>query len=169
MDGGRHSVWASAFPGATVLAYPAGEGPQGGPAGGVALLLPHGAHLISPRELVPGCALEVMAALGDRPATRLVSLYLPDDHREEVLQQLRAALPADDIPTYVGGDLNFQFFSPRAGEQASAAEFARFLDQFALSAVAYQGPSRKDRRGSSQIDVLAVPRSGLWRWGIKTV
>ena len=95
------AFWENAFPGATVIAYPAGRGPGGGPSGGVAILLPYGCRLVAKRELVQGCAVEVVATLGDGPRTRILCLYLPDGLQLQVVRRVRELLTADDTPTFV--------------------------------------------------------------------
>ena len=49
-----------------------------------------------------------MATLGEGPCFRFLCLYLPDGGQAQVLRLVRELLEADDIPTFVGGDLNLQ-------------------------------------------------------------
>ena len=62
--------------GCRVISSEAVDGPRGGPAGGVAIVVPCQCPIVRHRTLVPGYGVEATIRCGDEEV-RVVSLYLP--------------------------------------------------------------------------------------------
>ena len=73
------ALWGGLFPQATLYHSPARPGPEGGPQGGVAILLPSTWEVQDVTALVPACALQVTARRRARgsAAIRFHSIYFP--------------------------------------------------------------------------------------------
>ena len=96
------------FPARRLLASPAYIGPNGGWAGGVAILVPHNYTVLHVSTLVAGCALAA-ALQSEHHTFRFISVYLPPDRRQDVLSELAVALDGDDeTPSFWGGDINME-------------------------------------------------------------
>ena len=150
-------VWASLLQGRQVFAAPGILTPGHGISGGVAIVLAAEYTDATSTVLVPGYALMVVARYKEQPV-RLVSCYLPPNARETTMAALFASLPPpDDIPTYYGGDVNFQTLAPRDGEGELVSTW---LDTHAArggGAVLMDGPTYISRQTESQIDAAVVP------------
>ena len=70
------AVWANHFPGAVVVSACAVPGPNGGPRGGVALIIPDRYHVVSHTVLADGYGVEAEVLEGEQHR-RLVAAYLP--------------------------------------------------------------------------------------------
>ena len=91
-------------------------GPNGGPQGGVAVLVPVGDEILDTWELVPACAVRVRVRRGTRTFC-VTSVYFPPNENEAVLDQLVAAweaLPAEDLTDdkWILGDANLDVYHP---------------------------------------------------------
>ena len=92
-DPATAALWAGLFPGCKVLSSPARPGPQGGPQGGVAILLPPTWHCVEHKVMAPGCALQATVRPAQGGAEVIVqTVYFPPEAREEVATAYLAAL-----------------------------------------------------------------------------
>ena len=82
---GDMAIWGGLFPGAeVVVATEARPRPNGGPQGGVAIVIPVKYEVLGRRTVVPGLCVEATVRhRGERTQTTWVlqSLYLPPDDR----------------------------------------------------------------------------------------
>ena len=81
---GDMAIWSGLFAGAEVVAAEARLGPNGGPQGGVAIVIPVRYEVLGRRTVVPGLCVEAtIRRRGDaaRMAWVIQSLYLPPDDR----------------------------------------------------------------------------------------
>ena len=99
---------------------------------------------------------------------RFISIYLPPDSRTTVLAALAACqLPNDDVPTVVGGDLNFQTLQPREGEATLAADWLALLDRLSSIPVAIDGPTRVRHGVESSIDAVGCSAHLQYRYEVR--
>ena len=172
---GDAALWGGLFPQSTVVHSLAREGPGRGPQGGVAIVVPSQWEVLSTRELVPSCALEVSVR---RTGTfgrgiRLQSLYFGPSRRDDDVDAYVTAAPADpgqDTPLYAGGDLNLSLEAPRDHDETAAGQ--RLLHHWAarmsqpLDGV---GHTRRGRVRHAAIDAIVVPSLEAWGWQLRPV
>ena len=83
--GSDAAIWEGLFPGAEVVATDARPGPNDGPQGGVAVIVPIKYEVFDRRTVVPGLCVEATVRQRDEPtgmAWVTQSLYLPPDDRQ---------------------------------------------------------------------------------------
>ena len=86
-------AWAGLFPAAQVAFAHAHTDPRGVTRGGVAVLVPHRARIVSQRVLAPGCAVECCVDYGEEGLRTFWSVYLPPGSQGDTLDALWDALP----------------------------------------------------------------------------
>ena len=145
------------------------EGPLGGPQGGVAVVVPLPHRILKTREVVPGCVLEVVAAVcGTQRRAPFVSIYLPPDGRSQVLDALQGmgALAAPEV--YAGGDVTMQLHAPRDdGERDDGERLQAILARWGSCSIDDGRVARRSRTAQASLDILAVPGWDAWSWSTK--
>jgi hypothetical protein len=161
-------VWAGLFPGSAVVASPARTGPNGGPQGGVAILVPTPHTLLRSLELVPGCGVAAWIRTGEVREVMVLSIYLPPDDRVNVLRALQENFPPSrNCPVFLAGDINFQADAPRSvGERELASTLNAWLMQLDLLSLVDFPTHASDGRLTS-LDLLAVPAADAPLWGAR--
>ena len=157
------AIWASSFPGCTVKASPAILGPDGGRAGGVAVILPPGHVAVETRHLAPGQCLLVHARAPVGVEYRVCSVYARPADRQPALDALRSLQGGEGPELYVGGDFNVQIGAPQTPDEeleaAGIDEWAAAQGMACVScgAPTYMGGAEGDDR-AAEIDYLFIPR-----------
>ena len=117
-------VWSGLFPGAVVVATGARPGPNGGPQGGVALVIPIRYEILNSRTVITGlCAEATVAKRGgpDRTEWVVQSLYLPPDDRKAATEAYVSDSRDRNGALYVGGDMHMQMHRPRTDNEQDDA------------------------------------------------
>jgi hypothetical protein len=161
-------VWSGLFPGTAVVASPARAGPNGGPQGGVAILVPAPHTLLRWEEFVPGCGLAAWVRTDEGREVMVLSIYLPPDDRVNVLRALQENFPStSNCPVFLAGDVNFQSDAPRSAlERELASTLNTWLMELDLLALV-DFPTHANDGRLTCLDLLAVPAADAPLWGAK--
>ena len=158
------AVWENLLPAATVFASEAVNN-----SGGVAIIIPPSTEIIQRQILVPGYAIAVDLTYRGQ-TIRVLSWYLPPGRREEITRQCTQALPADNIPLFTGGDLNYHVPAPNIDELERAQLVRGFLAERSSMCIDFPGATHRPtelRAGNDrQLDVFSVPASDIWKWSV---
>ena len=161
------ATWAACFPAATLYHTAATPGPQGGPAGGTAILVPHKLETLSHTVLVDGCAL--LVEVRDRETltqSHVLSLYFPPNRRQEIMGHLLDH-PIDTARLFMGGDLNFDLYQPRTPDEHDLHQHLhQWLSSHNSTLLDGQTATRKQRGQEATLDGVAVPTTEAWQWQV---
>ena len=156
--------WGGLFSAARVAHSVAREGPRGGPQGGVAVVVPLPHRILETREVVPGCVLEVVFAVcGTQRRVSFVSIYLPPDGRNQVLDALQGMEAPAAPEVYAGGDVNMQLHAPRDdGERDDGERLQAILARWGSCSIDDGRVTRRSRTSQASLDILAFLGWDAW-------
>ena len=153
------------------MAAEARPGPNGGPQGGVALVIPVKYEILNSRTIIPGlCVDATVMKRGERPRTEWVlrSLYLPPDDRRAAVEAYVEDSRGRNGAVYVGGDLNMQMQRPRNDEEQDDTVMMCEEWQRRGSAPVNQGRNtRQEGRRSAELDYIIANIDAAWKWDVE--
>ena len=160
-------AWAGLFPATQVAFAHAHTDPLGVTRGGVAILVPHRARIVSQRILVPGSAVECCVDYGEEGTRTFWSVYLPPGSQGVTLGALWEARPPPGSALVVAGDFNVELVQPRTEEESALRErLFSWFGKLGVSPVPGSGHTRRGRKGQACIDAIAIDEAQAWRWSV---
>ena len=164
------ATWESSFPGCRVVSSCARVGPLGGPAGGVAVVVPPRYRVISHREVSAGWCIivELQDLQREGHPMEVVNVYLPPDSRRAALGEVIAGTqPAQGAPPRRagGGDINMCLWAPRNAQEAEdVGEFLRWASHMGLAPLGSGGRRPVGPGTREGIDFIGAPMESHWLW-----
>ena len=129
------AIWAHLFPTAAVLHCNAPSLHGQRAPGGVVLIIPPCYEIIRSRSVMDGYCLEATVRNKAKNQTlQCVVMYLLPGHRLSIIQAARSIATAEGVPTFLMGDLNYDYVAPRSQDECAIHhEMSLLLEQLHTS------------------------------------